>query len=72
MIEGLAHGGEEEMIANGFRWGTNSQGEEGWIYYPELDRCLPNPKAWFTNGMGVNSLKNMRAVRRYLEEKKRQ
>jgi len=58
----------EELEDNGFRWGQ-ANGKEGFIYHPELDKCLPNPKRWLTNGIGINGLKDMRKVRRYLKEK---
>ena len=60
---------EEELEANGFRLGEAADGRFGLIYYPELDECLPNPRAWLTNGFGINSLKDMRKVRRYLAQK---
>jgi hypothetical protein len=57
----------EELKDNGFRWGQ-ANGREGFIYRPELDHNLPNPKNWLFNGLGINGLKDMRKVRRYLKE----
>jgi hypothetical protein len=59
----------EELEDNGFEWRTLPDGRQGFVYNPARDRCLPNPKRWLTNGIGINGLKDMRKVRRYLKER---